>query len=165
MLICLNLSFMVILIPLLQGSWHYFIDFISKQCIQLVQWILLLSLVLSCLSKLSILISWLLPHHIPSYTNLWPDNLCDDHKRVYGIEEDSHVLLVLSTILCFNSCHDLIFWAILSRAPSIYATWISCWLCLLMVLWLTADGATTKPRASCGCTHKVELLDTRWYRG
>jgi hypothetical protein len=86
-----------------------FVNYIYKQCIHLVQWILLLYLVLSCLSKLSILISWLLPHHIPSYTNLWPNNLCDDHKRVYGVEEDSHVLLFFAKNLCFNSCHDLIF--------------------------------------------------------
>jgi hypothetical protein len=58
---CLNLSFLVILIPLLWGSWRCFIDFISKQCILLVQWIMLLTLVLSCLGKLPILISWLVP--------------------------------------------------------------------------------------------------------
>jgi hypothetical protein len=61
-------------------------DVLSKQCIPLVQWIMLLSLVLSCLSKLPILISWLVPSHIKSRTNLWPDNLCNDHKRVYGVE-------------------------------------------------------------------------------
>jgi hypothetical protein len=38
--------------------------------------------------------------------------------------------------LCFNSSHILIFRAILSRAPSICVTWISHWLCLVMVLWL-----------------------------
>jgi hypothetical protein len=25
------------------------------------------------------------------------------------------------------------------------------------------DGAVTKPRASCECTHMVVLLGTRWY--
>jgi hypothetical protein len=38
--------------------------------------------------------------------------------------------------LCFNSDHILIFWAILSWAPSIYVTWIYRWLRLVMVLWL-----------------------------
>jgi hypothetical protein len=37
---------------------------------------------------------------------------------------------------CFNSGHILIFWAILSWAPSICAMWISHWLRLVMVLWL-----------------------------
>jgi hypothetical protein len=27
------------------------------------------------------------------------------------------------------------------------------------------DGAATKPRASCECTHMVVLLGTRWYHG
>jgi hypothetical protein len=27
------------------------------------------------------------------------------------------------------------------------------------------DGATTRPRASCECTHMVVLLGTRWYHG
>jgi hypothetical protein len=59
---------------------------------------MLLSSVLSCLSKLPILISWLVPSHIKSRTNLWPNNLRDDHKRVYGVEEDSHALLFLPKI-------------------------------------------------------------------
>jgi hypothetical protein len=59
---------------------------------------MLLPLVLSCLSVFPILISWLVPSHIKSRTNLWPDNLLDDHKRVYGVEEDSHVLLFLPKI-------------------------------------------------------------------
>jgi hypothetical protein len=66
--------------------------------------------------------------------------------------------------LCFNSGHILIFWAILSWAPSICAMWISHWLRLVMVLWLTTDGAATRPRAYYGA-HMVELLGTRWYRG
>jgi hypothetical protein len=36
---------------------------------------------------------------------------------------------------------------------------------LVMVLWLATDGAATKPRASCGRAHMVELLGTRWYHG
>jgi hypothetical protein len=55
--------------------------------------------------------------------------------------------------ICFNSDHILIFWAILSWAPSIYVTWIYRWLHLVMVLWLTTDGVATKLRASYGCTH------------
>jgi hypothetical protein len=34
-----------------------------------------------------------------------------------------------------------------------------------MVLWVATNGAAMKPRASCGCTHKVVLLGTRWYHG
>jgi hypothetical protein len=105
-----------------------------------------------------------LPSRIPSYTNLWPNNIHDDYEIVHEVEEDSHVLLVLPTILCFNSYHDLIFRAILSRAPSIYATWIYRWLRLVMVLGLTIYGAATKLRASSGRAHMVELLGTQWYR-
>jgi hypothetical protein len=35
---------------------------------------------------------------------------------------------------------------------------------LVMVLWLTTDGATMTPRAYYGA-HMVELLGMRWYRG
>jgi hypothetical protein len=62
--------------------------------------------------------------------------------------------------LCFNSGHILIFWAILSWAPSICVMWISHWLRLVMVSWLTTDGAATKPRVYYGA-HMVELLGTR----
>ena len=37
--------------------------------------------------------------------------------------------------------------------------------CSVMVPRLAIYGAVTKPRASCGCTHKAVLLVTRWYRG
>jgi hypothetical protein len=48
---------------------------------------------------------------------------------------------------------------------SIYLCYvISHWLRLVMVLWLTTDGAATRPRAYYGA-HMVELLGTRWYRG
>jgi hypothetical protein len=69
---------------------------------------MLLSLVLSCLSKLPILISWLVPSHIKSRTNLQPDNLYDDHKRVYGVEGFSCVALVARN-RCSSSCHVLFF--------------------------------------------------------
>jgi hypothetical protein len=51
--------------------------------------------------------------YIHSRINLWLDNLRDDHKRVYGVEEDCHALLFFAKNLCFNSYHDLIFRAIL----------------------------------------------------
>jgi hypothetical protein len=51
--------------------------------------------------------------YIHSRINLWLDNLHDDHKRVYGVEEDSHALLFFAKNLSFNSYHDLIFRAIL----------------------------------------------------
>jgi hypothetical protein len=83
--------------------------FISKWCIHRVQWIMLLSLFLSCLSKLPILISWLVPPHIKSLTSLWLDNLRDDHKRVCGVEENSHVLL-----FCQKSMFQLLSWSYFS---------------------------------------------------
>jgi hypothetical protein len=78
---------------LLWGSWRCFIDSISKRCVHSVQWIMLLTLVLSCLSKLPILISWLVPPHIKYHTSLLPDNLHVDHKIVLWVEENSHVML------------------------------------------------------------------------
>jgi hypothetical protein len=55
--------------------------------------------------------------------------------HVRGIEEFSCDVLFVSNP-CFNSGRILIFWAILSWAPSICAMWISYWLRLVMVLWL-----------------------------
>jgi hypothetical protein len=52
-----------------------------------------LSSVLSCLSKLPIMISWVLPSRIPSRTNLWPSNLHVDHKMVLRVVENSNVML------------------------------------------------------------------------
>jgi hypothetical protein len=59
--------------------------------------------VLSCLYKFINMISWVLPSHIPSCTNLWPDNLCVDHKIVLRVEENSHVMLFLPTIFASTS--------------------------------------------------------------
>jgi hypothetical protein len=116
-----------------------------------------LTLVLSCLSKLSILIPWLVPSHIKSRTNLHVD-----HKIVLWVEENSHVMLFCQQSLLQLRSHSY-FWAILLWAPSIYVMWISYWLRLVMVLWLTTDGAMTKPRPYYGA-HMVGLLGTRWYR-
>jgi hypothetical protein len=44
-------------------------------------------------SHVSTLISWFLPPHIPSHTNLWPDNPRDDHEIDLRVEENSHVML------------------------------------------------------------------------
>jgi hypothetical protein len=103
---CLNLSILVDLMLFRQESWRHFIDSISKQCIHLVQWILPLSLVLSCLIKFSILISWLLPHHIPSRTSLWPGNLRDDQEIVLWVEENSHVMLFCQQSLLQHRSHS-----------------------------------------------------------
>jgi hypothetical protein len=89
---CLNLSILVDLMLFLQESWRHFIDPISKQCIHLVQWIMLLTLVLSCLYKFINLISWLLRSHIRSRINLWPDNPHDDQEIILWVEENSHVM-------------------------------------------------------------------------
>jgi hypothetical protein len=55
--------------------------------------------------------------------------------QVCGIKEFTCDALFVSNP-CFNSGRILIFWAILSWAPSICAMWISHWLRLVMVLWL-----------------------------
>jgi hypothetical protein len=67
--------------------------FIYQQCTHSVQWILLLSLVLSCLSKLSISISWLVPLHIEYRINLWLIIPVMIKKIVLWVEENSHVRL------------------------------------------------------------------------
>jgi hypothetical protein len=70
-----------------------------------------------------------------SRINLLPDNLHVDHKIVLWVEKNL-MWCSFSNNLCFNSGHILVFWAILSWAPSICAMWISHWLRLVMVLWL-----------------------------
>jgi hypothetical protein len=55
--------------------------------------------------------------------------------QVRGVEEFWCDALFASN-LCLNFGHVLIFWAVLSWAPSICAMWISHWLRLVMVLWL-----------------------------
>jgi hypothetical protein len=55
--------------------------------------------------------------------------------------------------LCFNSDHILIFWAILSWAPSIYVTWIYRWLRLVMVLWLNDWWCRDETESLLWCTH------------
>jgi hypothetical protein len=108
MLIYLNLLFLVILIPPSSEDHDIcFINCISKQCIHSVQWIMLLTLVLSCLSKLPILISWLVPPHIKYHTSLLPDNLHVDHKMVLWVEENSHVMLFCQQSLLQLQSHFL----------------------------------------------------------
>jgi hypothetical protein len=41
----------------------------------------------------SILISWVVPPHIHSRINLWPNNLRVNHKIILWVEENSHVML------------------------------------------------------------------------
>jgi hypothetical protein len=55
--------------------------------------------------------------------------------------------------LFFNSDHILIFWPILSWAPSICAMWISHWLCLVMVLWLNDWWCRDEIKSLLWCTH------------
>jgi hypothetical protein len=112
----------------------------------------------------SILISWLVPPHIEYRINLWLIIPVMIKKGSLSWRKFSCDALLASN-LCFNSGHILIFRAILSWAPSICAMWIPYWLRLVMMSWLMTNGAATKPRASCGRAHMVELLGTRWYRG
>jgi hypothetical protein len=55
--------------------------------------------------------------------------------------------------LYFNSDHILIFWAILSWAPSICAMWFSHWLCLVMVLWLNDRWCHDETESLLWCTY------------
>jgi hypothetical protein len=75
--------------------------------------------------------------------------------------------------LCFNSGHILIFWAIFSWAPSICVTWISHWLCLvivivtkrLMVSWRNPEppmGAHTMLSCSARAGIAVNGCDPLW---
>jgi hypothetical protein len=58
-----------------------------------------------------------------------------------------------ANIICFNSGHILVFWAIFSRAPSIRAMWISHWLRLVMVLWLNDWWCRDETESLLWCTH------------
>jgi hypothetical protein len=68
---------------------------------------MLLTLVLSCLNKLPILISWLVPPHIHSRINLWPNNLRVNHKIILWVEENSHVMLFCQQSLLQLQSHFL----------------------------------------------------------
>jgi hypothetical protein len=70
------------------------------------------------------------PHHIQSYTNLWPDNLRDVHKRVYGVEEDSHVRFAN------NSMFQLLSWSYFSS----HTLKGSIYLCYVDFLLVTFDN-------------------------
>jgi hypothetical protein len=52
------------------------------------------------------MISWVLPSHIPSRTNLWLDNLRVDHKIVLWVEENSHVMLFCQQSLLQHWSHS-----------------------------------------------------------
>jgi hypothetical protein len=128
----------------INGCCYYlWISHVSKNCL----WISIL---------------WLVPPYIKYRINLW---LIIPVMIIKWFSELTKILMWCSfaSNLCFSFSH--IFWAIPSWAPSICAMWTYYWLRLVMVLWLTTDSAATKPRASCGRAHKVELLGTRWYRG
>jgi hypothetical protein len=99
--------------------------------------------------------------HIHSRINLWPDNLCVNHKMILWVEENSHVMLFCQQSLLQLQSHFL---SHILMGSIYFITWIYRWLRLVMILWLTIDGAATKPRAYYGA-HMVELLGTRWYRG
>jgi hypothetical protein len=96
------------------------------------------------------MISWVLPSHIPSRTNRWPANLRDDQEIVLWVEENSHVML-----FCQQSLPQLshIFWAIFSWAPSIYAMWISYWLCLVMIVMTNDRWCRDETESLLWCTH------------
>jgi hypothetical protein len=153
-----------ILILVLRGSWHCFINFYLPQYIPLVQWMLMLSLVSDVSKSSLIMISWVLHSRIPSHTNLWPGTLRIDHKIVLWVEEkfscDALLLAIsASTPITFSFSepysHGLHLFMLCGNSR---------WLRLVRVSWLMTDGAATKPRAYYGA-HMVELLGTRGYRG
>ena len=100
---------------------------------------------------------------IKSHANLWSDNLHVDHKIILWVEENSHVMLFCQQSLLQLRSHS--YFLSHTLMGSIYLCYVDFLLVtLVMVLWLTTDGAATKPRAYYGA-HMVELLGTRWYRG
>jgi hypothetical protein len=58
-----------------------------------MDFVVALGSLMSLKAQQSILISWLLPHHIPSRTSLWTDNPRVDHKIVLWVKGNSHVML------------------------------------------------------------------------
>ena len=91
---------------------------------------------MSLKAQQSILISWPVHPHIKSRANIWSDNLHVDHKIVLWVEEKFSCDALLPKIYVSTPVMILFFWAILSWAPSNYATWIFHWLRLVMVSWL-----------------------------
>jgi hypothetical protein len=66
---------------------------------------MLLSLVISCLSKLPILISWLVHPHIKYRLNVWFDNPCGDHDKFTELKS-SHVMLFCQQFLLQLRSHS-----------------------------------------------------------
>jgi hypothetical protein len=101
--------------------------------------------------------------HIYYHINLWPDNLCVNHKIILWVEENSHAVLFCQQSLLQLRPHS--YFLSHTIMGSIYLCNVDFLLVtLVMVLWLTTDGAATKPRAYYGA-HMVELLGMRGYRG
>jgi hypothetical protein len=163
MLILPKSLILIILILFLQGSWRHFINLSLNDISMWINWCCCYLWITHVSKSLSISISWLVHPHIKYRIDRWLIILV---MIIKYFSELKKILMWCSfaSNLCFNSDHILIFWAILSWAPSICAMWISYWLRLVMMSWLTTDGAATRPRAYYGA-HMVELLGTRWYRG
>jgi hypothetical protein len=116
-------------------------------------------------------------------TNPWPCDLYNGHINMLGAElAVSHRTPFIKfrlwpCLVHFNgpwsillsTCNHSYRWSI-----SLYIVTLAQFICVvwdfLLVMFgngvmTTTDGAVTKPRASCECTHMVALLGTRWYHG
>jgi sensor c-di-GMP phosphodiesterase-like protein len=120
---------------------------------------------ISCVSKSStiFLISCSVHPHIKSRASLLPDNLRGDHDKFAELKS-SHAMLFLSAASASTPI-TFLFSAPYSHGLHLFMPHGFVIGCVVMVLWLTTYGAATKPRASCGRAHMVELLSTRWYHG
>jgi hypothetical protein len=113
--------------------------------------------------------------------NPWPCNLYDGHRNMLGTELTvSHhtpsiyfrswpyfVRFIGSWSVWLSTCNYPYRWSI-----SLYIVILDQSICVARDLLLVTssngvmtktNGAATRPRASCECTHMVVLLGTRWY--
>jgi hypothetical protein len=93
------------------------------------------------------MISWVLPPHIKSHTNLWPDNPCDDHEIVLRVDENSQVMLFWQQSLLQLRSHSHFLSHILMG--SIYL----CYVNFLLVMF--SNGVVTNDR---WCRDETESL-------
>jgi hypothetical protein len=132
-----------------------FCQLISNQCIHLVQWISLLSLVLSCLWKLNNLF-WSHGRFILMSNLVLISDLIISMLIIKWFSELNRKFpcdALLSVASASTPITVLFFWAILSWAPSIYAMWNSYWLRLVMGLWLNDWWCRDETESLLWCTH------------
>jgi hypothetical protein len=111
----------------------------------------------------------------------WPCDLYDGHRNMLGAELTvSHrtsfikfrlwpclVHFIGPWSIWLSTCNHLYWWSISLYIVTLTQS-ISVTRDFLLVtssngVMTKTDGTAMKPRASCGCTHMVALLGTRWY--